>query len=209
MQSSKSHIKDSIDFIRKIKDSHYIPNDAILVTVDVVGLYLSIPHDSGLKNILDKRKNENIPTADLIKMTEFALKNNYFEFNGKVKQQISGTGIRTKCTPPYACIYMDEFENEFLSLRSDKPLVWLRYIDDVFFIWTHGEKELHRFMEALNNHQSNIKFTYTFSKNCVPSNYQGASLPLIYIPSLQIDILHFTSSHPNHTKRSIIYSQAL
>ena len=30
---------------------------------------------------------------------------------------------------------MDEFENEFLSLRSDKPLVWLRYIDDVFFIW--------------------------------------------------------------------------
>ena len=37
----------------------------------------------------------------------------------------------------YLClhIYMDEFENKFLSLRSDKPLVWLRYIDDVFFIW--------------------------------------------------------------------------
>ena len=109
----------------------------------MVGLYPSILHDSGLKalkNVLDKRKKQDISTADLIKMTGFVLRNNYFEFNGKVKQQISGTTIGTKCVPAYACIYMDEFENELLSLRSDKPLVWLRYIYDVFFIWTRGEK---------------------------------------------------------------------
>ena len=101
-------------------------------------------------------------------MTEFVLRNNYFEFNGKVKLQISGTAIGAKCGSTYAYIYMDEFENKLLSLRSDKPLIWLRYIDDFFFIWTHGEKELHKFMEELNNHQPNIKVIYTFSKNCVP-----------------------------------------
>ena len=114
MQSSKSYIKDSGDFIRKIKDIHYIPSNAILVTADVVGYILQFPTIldlKALKNILDKRKNENKSTADLIKMTEFVLKNNYFEFNGKVKQQISGTTIGTKCAPTYACIYMDEFEN--------------------------------------------------------------------------------------------------
>ena len=52
-------------------------------------------------------------------------------------------------------MYMNEFENKFLSLRSDKPLVWLKYIDDICFIWTYGEKELHKFMEDLNNHQPN------------------------------------------------------
>ena len=111
--------------MRKVKDIQYIPSNAILVTTDAVGLCPSIPHNSGLKalkNILDKRKNQNISTADLIKMTEFVLKNNYFEFNGKVKQQISGTAIGTKCAPTCSCIYIDEFENEFLSLRSDKPL---------------------------------------------------------------------------------------
>ena len=74
MQSSKSFIKDSGDFLRKIKDIHYISSNAILVTADVVGLYPSIPHDSGLKalkNNLDKRRNQNISTADLIKITEF------------------------------------------------------------------------------------------------------------------------------------------
>ena len=122
IQSSKSYIKYGRDFIRKIKDIHYVSSNAILVTADVVGLYPSIPHDSGLKvlkNILDKRKNQNISTADLIKMTGFVLKNNYFEFNCKVKQQISGTAIGTKYAPTYACIYMGEFENGFLSLRSD------------------------------------------------------------------------------------------
>ena len=49
-------------------------------------------------------------------MTEFVLRNNYIEFNDKVNQQIPETVIGTKCTPTYTCIYMDQFENEFLSL---------------------------------------------------------------------------------------------
>ena len=63
---------------------------------------------------------------------------------------------------------MYEFQYVFLILRRDKPLVWFRYIDDVFFTWTHGEKELQKFMEDQNNHQSSIKFIYNSSKNCVP-----------------------------------------
>ena len=101
-------------------------------------------------------------------MAEFVLRNNYFEFDGKVKHEMSGTTKGTKCAPTYACIYFDEFENVFLSLWGDRPLVWLRYINDLFFIWTHREKELRKFMEDLNNYQHNIKFAYTFSKNCIP-----------------------------------------
>ena len=41
-----------------------------------------------------------------MKMAEFVLKNNYFEFNSSVKHQISGTGIGTKFPSPYACIYI-------------------------------------------------------------------------------------------------------
>ena len=78
---------------------------------------------------------------DLVKMAKFVLKTNYFEFNGKVKQQISGTVIGTKFVPLYACIFMDEVETSFLETQEMKPLVWLRYIDDVFFIWTHGQEK--------------------------------------------------------------------
>ena len=70
------------------------------------------------KNISDKRDNLNI---------YFIFFEKYFIFNvnGKVKQQISETAIGTKCAPIYTCTYMDEFENEFHTLRNDKHLLWL------------------------------------------------------------------------------------
>ena len=52
------YIKDSGDFIRKIKNLADIPEGAILVTADAVSLYPSIPHQAGLealKKALDER----------------------------------------------------------------------------------------------------------------------------------------------------------
>ena len=46
---------------------------------------------------------------------------------------------------------MNRLENNFLEKQTLKPLVWLRYIDDIFFIWTHSEEELKEFMRELNS----------------------------------------------------------
>ena len=94
-------------------------------------------------------------------------KNNFFEFNHEIKQQISGTAIRSKFAPPYACIYMNKTEADFLKTQELQPFVWLRYNDNIFFIWTHGEAELKKFMEGLKNFLPNLKFTYESSKKRV------------------------------------------
>ena len=104
---------------------------------DVVGLYPNIPHKA-LKEALDRRREKKISMEDLVKMAEFVVKNNYFEFDTSVYLQVTGTAIGTKFAPPYACIFMDRFQNSFLETQISKPLVWLRYIDDIFFIWTHS-----------------------------------------------------------------------
>ena len=78
-------------------------------------------------------------------MEAVVLKNNYFEFNGEVKQQISGTAIGTTFASTYASIFMDKIENKFLDTQDLKPLVWFRYIN-VFFIWTHGKEKLEEFL---------------------------------------------------------------
>ena len=49
IQKSWFYIKDSGDFIRKIKNLTDIPEGAILVTADVVSLYPSISHQAGLE----------------------------------------------------------------------------------------------------------------------------------------------------------------
>ena len=49
MKEGKSYIKDTADFLDKLKDLGQVPEGAILVTADVVGLYPSIPHTEGLE----------------------------------------------------------------------------------------------------------------------------------------------------------------
>ena len=75
-------------------------------------------------------------------MAKFVLKNNFFEFNSRTKQQISEIAIGTKFTPPYACIFMDKVETEFLDKELLKLWFWLRYIDDIFFVQTHSKESL-------------------------------------------------------------------
>ena len=106
MQNGWSYIKDFNDFIKKIKHLKNILDNNILVTADVVGLYPSIPHKAELRTlqeVLDRREEKKTSTEDLVKMVEFMLNNNYFEFNGQVKHQISGTAISTKSVRTYAC----------------------------------------------------------------------------------------------------------
>ena len=80
----------------------------------------------------------------------------------------SGLAIGTKFAPPNACIYMDEFGQKFLQMQSNKPLIWLRYIDDIFFIWTPGEQELEIFLKHLSSFTPNLSFTNKVSKNSIP-----------------------------------------
>ena len=56
--------------------------------------------------------NNSILTEDLVKIIEFVLKNNYFDFNSTVKHQISGMAIGTRFVPPYACIFIDYAEKK-------------------------------------------------------------------------------------------------
>ena len=158
MKSGKSYVKDTGDFLEKIKNLGKIPEDAFLVTADIVGLYSSIPHDAGLEALnkkLEERSSKEVPSVDLVDMAGFVITNNFFEFDSKVKQRISGTTIATKLAPPHACILMDKAEIDFLETQAVKHLVWLRYIDNIFFICENEEK-IEEFLESLDNFHPNL-----------------------------------------------------
>ena len=149
-------------------------------------------------------------------MAEFLLKNIFLKFNGSAKQQVSGMAISTKCVPIYACVYMYEAETEFLKTQERTPLVWFRYNDDIFLIWTHGKEHPETFLQELNNFNRDFKFTYELNEKEIPfldltfKLNEGKISTDLYIKSTdRHQYLHFTSSHPNHTKRSIVCSQGL
>ena len=75
-----------------------------------------------------------------------------------------GTAIGTKLAPPYNILFMAELEEETLNEIELKPYLWWKYIDDIFFLWEHGEGKLMKFIEYLNEKHPTIKFTTEWSK---------------------------------------------
>ena len=68
MQNGWSYLRDSGDFIDKIKRIEKITEGPFLVTVDVVGLYPSIPHKEGIvaiKQKLEEQSSIKIPTNEM------------------------------------------------------------------------------------------------------------------------------------------------
>ena len=97
-----------------------------------------------------------INILDLLKLV---LYNMYLEFNNKFFLQTGGTAMGTALAPNYANLFMDRFETNVLANYPLQPLIWKRFIDDNFLIWTQGEDSLKDFVNYLNNLQPTIKFT--------------------------------------------------
>ena len=98
-------------------------------------------------------------TDTLVGLASLVLENNYFEFNDWLYRQKLGMAIGTKFAPAYADLFVTRLEERLLDASPDKPLVWMRFIDDVFFIWALGEEKLNSFINHLNSSHGNIKFT--------------------------------------------------
>ena len=82
----KSYIKNTNDFLKKLRSLTNLPNDIILCSVDVVGLYPNIPHDEGLSALqkrLELRREKKVSTSTLVELAEVVLKNNVFTFGKK------------------------------------------------------------------------------------------------------------------------------
>ena len=166
-QKVKSYIKDTNDFLRKLDALPSLPEDTILCTIDAVGLYPNIPHEDGLvamRETLDEREGKTVSTYTLIELAECVLKNNIFEHSTSFYKQLRGTAIGTKMAPPYAILFMGDLEEKIFKDCDKKPLTWWRYIDDIFMLWRHGEKELEKFLEFLNCYLPTIKFTADYSR---------------------------------------------
>ena len=64
-------------------------------------------------------------------------------------------------------MFIDKIETAFLETQELQPSVWFRYIDSIFFIWTHIEQELQTFLRSLNEFHTDIEFTYELSKESI------------------------------------------
>ena len=218
----RSYIKDTTHFLSVLSSLDTLPEGAILATLDVSSLYTNIPNIEGIEAcriMLNRiRPNARSPFNDsLIKLLTQVLSKNNFDFNEKHYLQIGGTAMGTRVAPSYANTFMGWFEDKFVYTHDPAPLVWKRFIDDIFIIWTNGIESLNTFFEYLNNCLPSIKFE--MDQSITQIHFLDVTVSIDEQHNIQTDLytkptdshnyLNYNSAHPRHCRDGIPYSQFL
>lgn len=221
--SLPSYIRDSIDFINKLKTMTLPNSDILLATFDVSSLYTNIPHDGGIeamKHFLDQRTNACRPQTEcILDLAHVVLTSNFFLFKEEYYLQIKGTAMGSTMAPNYANLYMGFFENNFVLNSEVNPyfnnvLLYQRFIDDVFILWKGDERSLRLFHQYLNSVNDHLSFTLDFDQSQISFLdvlviRDGANLQtdLFRKPTDRNTILRGDSYHPSHLIKSLPISQ--
>lgn len=162
---SGSNIKNSSDFCRRIHEME-LETDDRMVSFDIVSLYTNVPIDDALEVISSMLHEDDtledrtaISAANICLLTELCLRSTYFQFQNQFYEQVDGAAMGSPLSPIVVNLYMENFEQRALETYSLTPKVWIRYVDDTFVVWPHGEEALNGFQTHLNGQHPSIQFT--------------------------------------------------
>ena len=191
--------------------------------MDVSSFYTNIPQEEGIAIVCEtyeKFHDRNPPLAPhlLKEMLGLILKENYFQFSGKDYLQIHGMAMGSKMAVVFANVFMAKIEQAILRQNKEKPLVWKRFIDNIFRLWDTKKEEI--FIAKANAYHHTIKFTAevseieTFLDTTV---YKGECFEKERIldvrthfkPTETFQYTPFNSCHPVGVKTGFVKGEAL
>lgn len=135
-----------------------------------------------------------------------------------------GTAMGTKFAPNYATLvlgyleikFYEKLKNRFTDTIAEKVKTnFLRYLDDIFFIWDKNDGNVIEVRNLLNSLDSQLSFTcdqigsrVTFLDVVVISENSEITTDIYYKPTDTKRYLNYHSNHPRHVKNNIPYNLA-
>ena len=216
--STSSFVLNSHNFIEHIKDLK-IGENSTMGSFDVVNLFTTTPVHRALERTRellekdDKLGERTSHTVDnIMEMITVCVTNTYFQFGSDFYKQKKGMAMGSPLSPVLCNIFMEQLEEKAISSFKTKPLVWKRYVDDIFFIWPGDEHSIKTFHDHLNTQDQDIKFTIELEvEGCLPfldievtRSKDRISTRVYRKPTNSNLYLQYDSAHPKSVKNGIV-----
>ncbi|CAJ0928468.1 unnamed protein product [Ranitomeya imitator] len=217
-----SFLRDTSHFLTYIRDLERVPTDCYLVSLDVNSLYTNIDNEKGILAVVNFL-NHNTQFHCELKvfcrtLLTFILTKNFFLFEDEFFLQRNGTAMGSNVAPPYANIFMADFESNFVythPLFQQYCLLWKRFIDDIFLVWCGDIESLMSFYQYINQCVTKLTFTIHYDQKSISFldtqiivNEDGSLASDLYVkPTDKNSLLLFSSCHPHHIKKALPLSQ--
>ncbi|XP_068242406.1 uncharacterized protein [Palaemon carinicauda] len=160
---SDSHLIHSYDFIDRIGNN--FDTDCRMVSLDVTALFTNVPLEYVLDNLRAKIFEEQlhipIPLEPFLALVRLCVSTNLFYFNYICYRQLFGVSMGSKLSPILSNLCMEFVEKSILEHCDPhiKPLVWVRYVDDIFILFKGDDARLQQLVDRANSIVPSIKFT--------------------------------------------------
>ena len=219
---SLAHLKNSVELKTKLMRfaAAHSTNNIRLGSLDVVSLFTRVPTDHVLdfvsRKIDEKIINVPIPKDCFLELLRLCVNHNYFQFEDKFYRQKFGIAMGSPLSPVLANLFMEYIESELLPNISDKPVLWLRYVDDILFAWPDN-LDFSQFFNQVNSLVPSIKFTceweqddsIPFLDTTIHRLTSGFSFAIYRKPTHSNQFIHFFSWHPDHVKKGALHTLLL
>ncbi|XP_043914349.1 uncharacterized protein LOC122790793 isoform X1 [Protopterus annectens] len=213
--------KDSWTFLSNISEVTF-NTDFNFLTIDVVDLYTSIPHQEATEWVGMKLKDLGATNNEINIVTELlgiVLESNFFIFNEEIFLQKQGVAMGSPCGASVANIFMAFWEHKYIlsnSTFNEQLRLYTRYLDDIFILFKGNATEADVLVDYMNHTTKFLKFTHCFSVqeiDYLDVNLNKDDISRTYMSKVFRkttycnSILHFTSQHPFKQKKAIIKGQ--
>ena len=169
---AKSCIKDFFEFVNKINEIVLDKQKTyIMCSFDVESLYTNVPAEEAIETTLNyiykPTKLANVPfdKEQMRILLYLSIKDAPFRSQNKIYKQIDGVAMGNPLTPILVDLWMQKIEEKLNRLSANKPTMWLRYVDDVFCIFTIRKEKILQFQTRINRWHPNLQFTVEFESN--------------------------------------------
>lgn len=174
-----------------------------------------------IRKILTRYPDPNRPDEVLMKLLGINLTRNHFMFQGDFYLQTKGTAMGKCFAPAYANIYTADWEETAFSKCEFLPRACIRYLDDIWGIWTHLREDFKTFVQTLNSYHTSIKVEPELHDTEVQfldtTIFKGPGFQVtgkldtkLYVkPTDNHSLLHRNSYYPRHVFIGILKSQLL
>eukprot|EP00061_Rhincodon_typus_P011565 g36676.t1 len=132
-----------------------------------------------------------------------------FTFDNQFFIKTHGTAMGTKFAPQYVNIFMHKFEQDLFSGQDFRPTLYTRYINDIFFLWIHGEESLKRLYSNIILAMDNSSESVSFLDTCISIKDGHFSISLYCKCMDNLTMLYFSSFYPKQVKEAITDGKAL
>ncbi|CAF3804399.1 unnamed protein product [Rotaria sp. Silwood1] len=221
--ASKTTVTSGFELLKQLLEwsKANIREDTLFCTIDVMDLYTMVPQTEGvlsLKKMLDHLKLKQIgglKIETIIRLSRFVIQNNYFSYNNKFYHQVRGGAMGSPLTLTIANCYMFFYEQQIVKQINNSGGLYFRYIDDIFLAINWPVRHLFKQIDRWNHFDENIKLSENIGSTANfldlhIENQDGVLFTSIFQkPSYEPYYLPFSSIHPLHMKKNIVFTMLL